>query len=189
VQHSVMARPWFKRRWTRMVPAPLERSTFVLAASLALAVVFWQWRPIDDVVWATHGAGAVGLWVGYGLGWLVVVFSTFLIDHFELFGLRQVYLHGRGLPRHDAGFTTPLLYRFVRHPIMVGFLIVFWAVPTMTVGHLMFSTLASAYILVAVRFEERDLCRALPEYRHYQTRTPRFIPRRLLRPARDHTAC
>jgi protein-S-isoprenylcysteine O-methyltransferase Ste14 len=183
VQHSAMARPWFKRRWTRPVPPAYERSTYVVAASAVLALVLWQWRPIDSVVWAIHGEGAVVLWAWYGLGWFVVVFSTFLIDHFELFGLRQVYLHARALPNWDRGFRAPLLYRFVRHPIMVGFLIVFWAAPTMTVGHLMFSALASAYIVVAVRFEERDLCRELPEYRAYQASTARFVPRRLSRPA------
>jgi protein-S-isoprenylcysteine O-methyltransferase Ste14 len=177
VQHSVMARPWFKRRLTRLVSTPLERSTYVLAASSALALVFWQWRPIDGVVWAIGGGGAVALWVGYGVGWLVVVFSTFLIDHFDLFGLRQVYRHARGQPGHVPELRTPLLYRFVRHPIMVGFLVVFWAAPTMTVGHLLFSTLASAYIAAAVRLEERDLCRDLPEYRAYQARTGRFVPR------------
>jgi protein-S-isoprenylcysteine O-methyltransferase Ste14 len=177
VQHSVMARHWFKRRWMRLVTPPLERSTYVLTASAALAVIFWQWRPIDDVVWAIDGAGAGALWVCYGLGWLVVVCSTFLIDHFALFGLRQIYSHARGVPHHAPGFTAPLLYRFVRHPMMVGFLIVFWAAPTMTVGHLLFSTLASAYIVVAVRLEERDLSRELPGYRAYQATTPRFIPR------------
>jgi protein-S-isoprenylcysteine O-methyltransferase Ste14 len=188
MQHSVMARPWFKRRRTRLVSAPLERSTYVVAASAALTLVFWQWRPIDSVVWEIQGAGDVVLWGCYGLGWFVVVFSTFLIDHFELFGLRQVYLHARARSYQDRGFRTPLLYRFVRHPIMVGFLVVFWAAPTMTVGHLLFSALASAYILVAVRLEERDLCRELPEYRTYQASTGRFVPRRLSRPAGNLSA-
>lgn len=177
VQHSMMARPWFKRRWSRVVPAPFERSTYVIAASSTLALVFWQWHPIDSVVWEIHGAGGVVLWLCYGLGWIIVVFSTFQIGHFELFGLRQVYLHARSLPYRELGFRAPLLYRFVRHPIMVGFLIVFWAAPTMTMGHLVFAALASAYILVAVRLEERDLCRELPEYRTYQASTTRFVPK------------
>ena len=141
-QHSAMARPWFKRRWTRLVPPAYERSTYVVAASAALALVWWQWRPIDSVAWEIHGEGAAVLWALYGLGWFVVVFSTFLIDHFELFGLRQVYLHARSLPNRDSGFQAPLLYQFVRHPIMIGFLIVFWAAPTMTLGHMLFAALA-----------------------------------------------
>lgn len=177
VQHSVMARPWFKRRWTRIVPEPVERSTFVLAASAVLGLLFWQWRPIGDVVWDVEpAAAATALWVLYGLGWFLVVLSTFLIDHFDLFGLRQVHARARNRAHEAPAFRTPLLYRLVRHPIMVGFFVAFWATPTMTVGHVLFAGLASAYIVVAVRFEERDLARELPEYREYMRRTPRFVP-------------
>ncbi len=177
VQHSVMARPRFKRRFNRIFPPAVERSTYVLAASAVLGLLFWQWRPIDDVVWDVENiAGEIVLWSLYGIGWFLVVLSTFLIDHFEMFGLRQVAARVHGRRHEPPGFVTPLLYRFVRHPMMLGFLVAFWATPTMTVGHLLFAALASGYIVVAVRIEERDLMRQLPEYQDYMERTPRFIP-------------
>ena len=138
VQHSVMARPWFKLWWTRFVPASIERSTFVLAASLVLAMLLWQWRPLPANVWSVEGTWArATLWGLYGFGWLMVVGSTFLIDHFDLFGLRQVVARVRGRPHQRPGFRQPLLYRLVRHPIMVGFVIAFWAAPDMSAGRLL----------------------------------------------------
>lgn len=179
VQHSVMARPWFKRRWTRFVPASIERSTFVLAASLVLALLLWQWRPLPASVWSVEGTWARGpLWGLYGLGWLIVVGSTFLIDHFDLFGLRQVVARARERPLQPLRFRQPLLYGLVRHPIMVGFLIAFWAAPDMSAGRMLFALLGTGYILVAVRFEERDLVEHHGEaYERYSARVPRFVPR------------
>jgi protein-S-isoprenylcysteine O-methyltransferase Ste14 len=179
VQHSVMARPWFKRWWTRFVPASIERSTFVLAASLVLAMLLWQWRPLPANVWSVEGTWArATLWGLYGFGWLMVVGSTFLIDHFDLFGLRQVVARVRGRPHQRPGFRQPLLYRLVRHPIMVGFVIAFWAAPDMSAGRLLFAALATSYIVVAVRFEERDLLAHHGEaYEGYATQVSRFVPR------------
>lgn len=176
LQHSIMARPAFKARWTRIVPESMERSTYVLASVLALALLYWQWRPIDDVVWDVGGAWATVLWVAYGAGWVLAVVSTFLIDHFELFGLSQAVRSARGTDAPPATFVTPLLYRLVRHPLMTGFFVVFWATPTMTAGHLLFAVLASGYILIAVRLEEHDLVEAMPEYRDYAAQTPRYCP-------------
>jgi methanethiol S-methyltransferase len=168
VQHSVMARPWFKRRWTRVVPAPVERSTYVLAATAAVALLLWQWKPLPDPVWSVGPAWArTTLWALYLFGWAFLVLSTFGLGHFDLFGLR----------RGDQRFREPVLYKLIRHPIMVGFLIAFWAVPDMSVGRLLFAGAASAYILVGVRFEEHDLERELGEpYARYLERTPRFVP-------------
>lgn len=176
VQHSVMARPWFKRRWTRVVPPAVERSTYVLVASAVLALLLWQWSPVPAAVWTTGGTWRGLLWGLYGVGWLLVVGSTFLINHFELFGLQQAYRRIRGQDQPRPGFVTPLLYRLVRHPLMAGFFIVFWAAPTMTRGRLLFAVLSSAYILLAVRWEEHDLTAELPEYAAYAARTPRFVP-------------
>ena len=179
VQHSVMARPGFKRRWTRFVAPSLERSTYVLLASLLIGLLLWQWRPLPDPVWSA-GAGwlrAVA-WTLYGVGWAVLLTSTFLIGHFDLFGVRQVLARLRRRSYAEPGFREPLFYRVVRHPLMVGFLILFWATPDMSVGHLLFAAAASGYILIAVRFEEHDLHRALGEsYERYATRVPRFVPR------------
>ncbi|SKA15819.1 methanethiol S-methyltransferase [Novilysobacter spongiicola] len=180
VQHSGMARPAFKRWFTRIVPAPLERSTFVLATNLVLVLLYWQWRPLPMVVWNAEAEAA--RWLLHGLaavGWLLVLASTFLIDHFDLFGVRQSWRAalGRG-PTPSAPFVTRALYRIVRHPIMLGFLIAFWATPTMTVGHLLFAGVTTGYILVAVKYlEERDLVAQFGDtYREYQLRVPMLLP-------------
>jgi protein-S-isoprenylcysteine O-methyltransferase Ste14 len=177
VQHSVMARPGFKRRWTELVPAHLERSAYVFAASAVLALTFWQWRPIPGVLWdvPTAAARAV-LWLVYGLGWALVVAMTFAIDHFDLTGLRQVSRRVRGQDPAEPEFRLPLPYRLVRHPMMTGFGLAFVATPTMTAGHALFALLSCGYIAAAVRFEERELAAELPAYRDYAARTPRFVP-------------
>jgi protein-S-isoprenylcysteine O-methyltransferase Ste14 len=178
VQHSVMARPWFKRAWTRIVPASAERSTFVLAASGVIALLLWQWRPLTDEVWSVGPDWARGLlWVLYAAGWAIVVASTFLIGHFDLFGLKQVLARWQSQRYVEPGFRQPGLYRLVRHPIMVGFVIAFWAAPDMSAGRLLFAGVASAYILVAVRFEEHDLRAQLGDaYDRYADEVPRFVP-------------
>jgi protein-S-isoprenylcysteine O-methyltransferase Ste14 len=158
IQHSVMARPAFKRWWTQFVPQPVERSTYVLLASLALILLFWQWRPMTDVVWNVENpVGRYILWAIFFLGWVTVLVGTCLINHFDLFGLRQVYLYQRGEEYTNLTFRTPFLYKIVRHPIMLGFIIAFWATPTMTIGHLMFAIVTTAYIVIAIQLEERDI--------------------------------
>lgn len=177
VQHSLMARPAFKRAWTRVVPASVERSTYVLASSLVLLLLMWQWRPLPQVIWATHGTAYAVLLGGYGLGWLIVLLSTFMLSHFELFGLRQAW---NALARRVAAaprLERAWLYRFVRHPIMSGFLLAFWLTPVMTLGHLVFAIACTGYILVGVRLEERDLEEALgDEYRRYKREVPMLVP-------------
>ncbi|HQX25805.1 MAG TPA: isoprenylcysteine carboxylmethyltransferase family protein [Pseudomonadota bacterium] len=178
VQHSVMARPAFKRWWTRIVPEPAERSTYVLLSSLALIALFVYWQPMGGVVWNVESPLARGLIHGvYALGWALILLSTFLINHFDLFGLRQVWLHARGVPYQPLRFGTPWLYRYVRHPLYVGWLLAFWATPGMTITHLLFALATSAYILVAIRFEERDLMAAHPEYAGYRREVPMLVPR------------
>ena len=178
VQHSVMARPAFKRWWTRFVQPSVERSTYVLLSSLALALLFWQWRPLPQQVWNLTAAGPAGLVTGlFGLGWLIVLTSTFMINHFDLFGLRQVYINFQQQPYTPLPFTTRGLYRVVRHPIMLGFLIAFWAVPRMTAGHLLFALATTGYILIALQLEERDLTTYHGKaYDRYREQTPMLIP-------------
>ncbi|MDX1630267.1 MAG: isoprenylcysteine carboxylmethyltransferase family protein, partial [Thermoanaerobaculia bacterium] len=189
VQHSGMARSAFKRWWTRFVPRPIERSTYVLFSSLVLALLFWQWRPLTAEIWSVEASWAQGLlWGLFALGWALVLVSTYLISHAHLFGLRQVYDHHRGRELSSPGFQTPSLYRHLRHPIMLGFLIAFWATPHMTAGHLLFAVASSGYILVGVALEERDLLRAFGErYRTYREQVPAFLPRIPGIPAADRT--
>ena len=178
LQHSVMARPWFKQIWTRFVPEPVERSTYVLFSSLALLLVFWQWRPIGVVVWNVDGGVAEAVIdCFYGMGLLIVLLSTFLINHFDLFGLRQVYLYLTGRPYTHLEFRTPFFYRYVRHPLYVGWLLTFWSAPVMTAAHLFFALLTTAYILVAIRFEEADLVTAHGQsYLQYREQVPMLVP-------------
>ena len=178
VQHSVMARPAFKRWWTQLVPKTIERSTYVIFSSLVLFLMFWQWRTMPAIIWdVAWTPGRIVLWALFAAGWVTVLLSTFMISHFDLFGLRQVYLAWRGTPYTDLEFRTSLLYRVVRHPLMLGFIVAFWAAPTMTAGHLLFAVATTAYILIALQLEEHDLNAALGEqYRDYRGRVPMLIP-------------
>jgi protein-S-isoprenylcysteine O-methyltransferase Ste14 len=178
LQHSVMARPAFKRWWTRIIPKSCERSTYVLIASLLLVLIFWQWRPIATTIWSFEGWPAAVLTAIFWAGWVIALISTFQIDHFELFGLRQVVDALRGAADRMQAFKTPLLYRLVRHPLMLGLLLAFWATPHMTAGHLLFAVLSTAYILVGVRLEEKDLVTEFgASYEHYRQRVPMLMPR------------
>jgi protein-S-isoprenylcysteine O-methyltransferase Ste14 len=179
LQHSVMARPVFKRWLVTLIPPAAERSTYVLASSLALMLLFALWEPLGGTVWRLEGEpGRTIAWSVFGAGWLLVLVATFLINHFDLFGLRQVWLHLRGKPYTSLRFATPWLYRQVRHPLYVGWLMAFWATPTMTLTHLAFALAMTAYILVAIRFEERDLVAEHGEsYRRYRERVPMLVPR------------
>lgn len=178
LQHSLMARPWFKDRWTRVVPEPVERSTYVLFASVAILLLMWGWRPLPDVVWSVEGALEPLLWAVYLGGWVLMLASTEMIDGQHLLGLRQVTNYLRGRDPEPLDFRTPYLYRYVRHPIMTGFLVAFWATPRMTVGHLLFAAGATGYILVGVRLEQRDLLVEFGDrYRRYCETVPMFVPR------------
>jgi methanethiol S-methyltransferase len=178
VQHSVMARPWFKKAWTKIVPTPVERSTYVLFSSLALILLFWQWRPLGGVIWSVEDP--IGKAVLYGLfafGWGLVLVTTFLINHFDLFGLRQGWLYLIGKPYTRLEFKTPALYRVVRHPLYVGWFFAFWMTPLMTAAHLLFAVATTAYILIAIQFEERDLVEEHGEdYEDYRRSVPMLVP-------------
>lgn len=179
VQHSVMARPAFKRWWTRLIPVAAERSTYVLFSSLLMFGLFAFWQPIGGEIWkVTDSVGRSVLYGLYAFGWALLLYATFVINHFDLFGLRQVWLEFRGRPYTKLLFTEPALYRMVRHPLYVAWTIIFWATPTMTVAHLVFAIMTTAYMLVAIQFEERDLVAEHGEaYRAYRRRVPMMIPR------------
>lgn len=178
LQHSIMARPGFKRRWTQLIPEHLERSTYVLLSSSCLMLMMWQWQPVGGIVWSVESETVKTLLLStYLFGWLIVFASTFLINHFDLFGLRQVWLHFRNKPYTQLPFRLPLFYQHVRHPLYLGFLIAFWSTPVMTIAHLLFALLTTGYILTAIRFEEKDLQNVYGEtYRSYKKRVPMIIP-------------
>jgi protein-S-isoprenylcysteine O-methyltransferase Ste14 len=181
IQHSVMARPAFKRWWTRIVPPPIERSTYVLVSSLLLILLYWQWRPVPAAIWSIDNAiGRAVLGALFWAGWAIVLVSTFLIDHFDLFGLRQVWLYSRDKPYTPPAFVERGFYGFVRHPIMLGFIVAFWSTSNMTAGHLLFAVLTTAYACVAIQLEERDTARYLgATYDEYRRRVPMLLPIRL----------
>src|SRR3954469_11195561 len=177
LQHSIMARPAFKRILTRAMPVAMERSTYVLASSAALLFLFWKWMPLGGTVWnVQNDLGIVLLYGGFAFGWVLVLTATFVINHFDLFGLRQVWRNLKGKPQAGLKFETPLLYRIVRHPLYLGWLFAFWSTPVMTVTHLFFALVTTAYILVAIRLEERDLVAAHPEYTGYREHVPMIVP-------------
>lgn len=178
VQHSVMARPEFKKWWITKIPLQAERSTYVLLSSLALILLFLFWQPMGGSIWSIDNSLGRGILYGlFGFGWALVLVSTFLTNHFELFGLRQVWLCFRGEPYTPLPFGTPWLYQYVRHPLYVGWFFAFWATPDMTVTHLLFAVVTSIYILLAIQWEERDLCAVFPEYEDYRKRVPMMIPK------------
>jgi methanethiol S-methyltransferase len=179
VPHSIMARPWFKRYWTRVVPEPIERSTYVLVSSVLLAILMWQWRGLDLVIWDVRNpVGRTLLWGLFAAGWVLVTLATFLINHFDLFGTRQVWLYLRGRDYTSLPFRTPMLYNRVRHPLYLGWALAFWATPTMTLGHLVFAATLTLYMAIAAQVEERDLVQHFGRlYREYQERVPQFVPR------------
>lgn len=178
LQHSIMARPAFKSRFTKFVPEPLERSTFVLLASLCLMLMMWQWQPVGGIVWSVENqAIKIVLLTCYIAGWAIVFISTFLINHFDLFGLRQTWLYFRGKPYTQLPFRLPLFYKVVRHPLYLGFLIAFWSASTMTAAHLLFAGLTTLYILTAIQLEEKDLIKTFgKKYEHYKKNAPMLIP-------------
>ncbi|WP_234679378.1 methanethiol S-methyltransferase [Bradyrhizobium monzae] len=182
IQHSIMARPAFKRWSAKFLPASCQRSTYVLLSSLILLLLFWQWRPIPTPIWQTSGRAAWLLIAVHWLGWLIAFASTHMIDHFDLFGLRQALVAWRGTEMPSQSFRTPLLYKIVRHPLMLGFLLAFWATPEMTAGHLLFALANTAYILVALQFEERDLIAEFgATYQDYRRHVPMLVPRLFVR--------
>lgn len=190
VQHSVMARPAFKRWWTRIVPPAAERSTYVLFSSLALILLFALWEPMGGVIWSiANPTGQAIAWGLYGLGWAILLYATFAINHFDLFGLRQSWAAFRGREPAPLKFVQPWIYRVVRHPLYVGWLLIVWATPVMTIAHLVFALLATGYILIGIQLEERDLADMHPEYRDYKKRVPMLVPsvNRLRRRAGDST--
>lgn len=181
VQHSTMARPWFKRMWTRIIPKQIERSTYVLLSSVLLILLFWMWQPIGGVIWKVEQPALRAVLYGiFALGFLLVLISTFLINHFDLFGLRQVYLYLRGKDYTQLRFGTPILYRHIRHPLYLGWLFAFWATPTMTIAHLVFAIATTAYIFMAIQFEERDLIDLYGDvYKRYKQNVPMIVPVRI----------
>lgn len=177
VQHSLMARPWFKAAWTRIVPSVVERSTYVLFSSLALILLFWLWQPMGGVIWSVgNPTGRLILQALYVFGVLIILIATFLINHFDLFGLRQVWVHLRGRAYTPLAFRTPGPYNYVRHPLYVGWLLMFWSAPVMTAAHLVFAVATTIYILVAIQLEERDLIDLHAEYAEYRRRVPMLVP-------------
>jgi protein-S-isoprenylcysteine O-methyltransferase Ste14 len=178
LQHSVMARPWFKKRWTRFVAEPVERSTYVLFSSLALMLLFWLWQPMGGVVWSTDSeVASTVVMYAFGMGWAIVFVSTLLINHFDLFGMRQVWLYLRKRPYTHLEFRTPLFYSYVRHPLYLGWLVVFWSAPRMTVAHLVFALATTAYIFLAIRWEENDLIKIHGHrYEMYRDLVPMIVP-------------
>ena len=183
VQHTIMARPAFKEKFTEIIPEAMERSTFVLASSLALILLFWQWRPMTATIWQIdNGIGRGILWALFAIGWLLVLASTFLINHFDLFGLRQVYKYFSGQEYHHVPFIKANLYHYLRHPIMLGFIIAFWATPDMTLGHLLFAIGTTGYILIGIQFEERDMRAFIgSEYDDYRKEVPMLCPLHIFR--------
>jgi methanethiol S-methyltransferase len=177
IQHSVMARPAFKAMWTKVVPQAAERSTYVLFSSVAMFLLFWLWQPIGGVIYNIENAyGRIALYVLYAVGWVTVLLTTFLINHFDLFGLRQVALQLMGRPYTGLRFRTPGPYKLVRHPLYVGWLMVFWSTPQMTAAHLLFAMALTTYILIAIQYEERDLMKMHREYAEYRRRVPMMVP-------------
>lgn len=178
LQHSIMARPAFKRLWVKIVPKPIERSTFVLFSSILLAAIVYFWKPLGGIIWQVQDPVAIGLlYTLFAIGWAILFLASFQINHFDLFGLRQVWLNFRGKPYTQLPFKTPFLYRYTRHPLYVGMMIGLWAAPTMTVAHFVFALLCTGYIFIGAMLEEKDLENALPEYKQYKKEVPMFIPK------------
>jgi protein-S-isoprenylcysteine O-methyltransferase Ste14 len=178
LQHSVMARPTFKKLWTRAVPEQIERSTYVLFTNICFVAMFALWQPMPGIVWDVQNPIGRGvMWALFAAGWLMVLITTFLINHFDLFGLRQVWMYFRGQPYTHLGFRTPGIYKHIRHPLYVGWIMAFWAIPTLTIGHMVFAAGLTAYILIAIQFEERNLMQFHAEYAAYRRRTGWFLPR------------